>query len=189
MWPFHEELACSVLAISWGKGNPHKDAITLVSVDEVGRLRDHTKIDNLYDQDNLDEFIDFLQRRKPDIAVLGGFSIATVNLAHRVKEVFQGVHNPEQDGSGWGGNARCFDIPVIYVHDDVARIYQHSHRTAEEFSALSPIAKYCVGLARYVQSPLNEFAALGSDITAIAFNEEHQNLVSIGPYYSNRFCF
>jgi len=61
MWPFHEELACSVLAISWGKGNPHKDAITLVSVDEVGRLRDHTKIDNLYDQDNLDEFIDFLQ--------------------------------------------------------------------------------------------------------------------------------
>jgi len=112
-----------------------------------------------------------------------------VNLAHRVKEVFQGVHNPEQDGSGWGGNARCFDIPVIYVHDNVARIYQHSHRMAEEFSALSPIAKYCVGLARYVQSPLNEFAALGSDITAIAFNEEHQNLVSIGPYYSNRFCF
>lgn len=167
------EFACSVLVISWGKGDPHKDAITLVYLDEAGRLRDHTKIDNLYDQDNLDEFQFLLDRRKPEVAVVGGFSIATLKLRQRVKEILQGSTSAD----GWGSNSRSFDIPVIYAHDDVARIYQHSKRAAQEFSALSPIAKYCVGLARYVQSPLNEFAALGPDITAISFDEDNQNLV------------
>jgi transcription elongation factor SPT6 len=173
-----------VLVISWGKGDPHKDAITLVYLDEAGRLRDHTKIDNLYDQDNLDEFLFLLDRRKPDVAVVGGFSIATLKLRQRVKEVLRGTAVPGPDGHGWGNNSKAFDIPVIYVQDDVARIYQHSKRATQEFSALSPIAKYCVGLARYVQSPLNEFAALGSDITAISFDEDNQNLVSKEVSYS-----
>jgi len=170
------EPACSVLAISWGKGDPHKDAITLVFVDEAGRLRHHTKIDNLHDADNKDEFIDLLTHRKPDVIVVGGFSIVTTKLMHLVKNVLSGS-SAQQDPSGWGKNSQAFDIPAIYAHDDVARIYQHSKRAADEFSALSPTAKYCVGLARYVQSPLNEFAALGSDITTISFSDDHQNLV------------
>ncbi|KAF9483749.1 transcription elongation factor SPT6 [Pholiota conissans] len=170
------EFASSVLAISWGKGDPHKDAITLVFVDEAGRMREHTKIDNLHDQDNKDEFIDFITRRKPDVAVVGGFSIATLKLSHLVKEVFKGSSENTRELS-LGPNELSFDIPTIFVHDDVARIYQHSKRAAEEFSALSPTAKYCVGLARYVQSPLNEFTALGPDISAISFDEDSQHLV------------
>lgn len=172
-----------MLVISWGKGDPNKDAITLVYLDEAGRLRDHAKIDNLYDQDNLDEFLFLLDNKKPDVAVVGGFSIATLKLMQRVKEVLRGTTLSGQDGNGWG-NSKAFDIPVIYVHDDVARIYQHSKRAAQEFTALSPTAKYCVGLARYVQSPLNEFAALGPDITAISFDEENQNLVCRDLWYS-----
>lgn len=172
------ESACSVLAISWGKGDHHKDTIVVVFVDEAGRLRDHTKLDNLYDQDNRDELIDLLKRRKPDVAVVGGFSIATLKLMNLVKSLFQGTNISGQD-DGWGNNTQAFDIPIIYVQDDIARIYQHSKRAAEEFSALSSIAKYCVGLARYAQSPLNEFAALGPDITAISFDEENQHHVGI----------
>jgi transcription elongation factor SPT6 len=172
------ESACSVLAISWGKGDPHKDPITVVFVDDTGRLRDHTKLDNLYDQDNRDELIDLLKRRKPDVAVVGGFSIATLKLMDLVISFFRGTNLSGQD-DGWGNNVQAFDIPAVYVQDDIARIYQHSKRAAEEFSALSSIAKYCVGLARYVQSPLNEFAALGPDIAAISFDEENQHLVSV----------
>ncbi|KDR81667.1 hypothetical protein GALMADRAFT_239777 [Galerina marginata CBS 339.88] len=174
------ESACSVLAISWGKGDPHKDAITVVFVDEAGRMREHTKIDNLHDMDNRDEFKDLLVRRKPDVAVVGGFSVATLKLMHLVKEIFRGSNGQNQEETAWGQPAAAeevFDIPAIYVNDDVARIYQHSKRASDEFSALSPTAKYCVGLARYVQSPLNEFAALGADITAISFDEENQHLV------------
>ncbi|KAH6908686.1 hypothetical protein BKA70DRAFT_1426581 [Coprinopsis sp. MPI-PUGE-AT-0042] len=57
-----------------------------------------------------------------------------------------------------------------------AAIIYHRARAAEEFGSLSLNAKYCVGLARYIQSPLNDFAALGSDITAIAFEEERPAL-------------
>ena len=174
------EFASSVLAISWGKGDPHKDPITLVFVDEAGRMREHTKIDNLHDTDNIDEFKDLLKRRKPDVAVVGGFTVATLKLMNRVKELFRGSSAAAPAEHGWGtSNEQAFDIPAIYVCDDVARIYQHSKRAAEEFSALPPNAKYCVGLARYVQSPLNEFAALGPDIAAISLDEDNQHLVHI----------
>ncbi|KAG6851027.1 hypothetical protein H0H93_004514 [Arthromyces matolae] len=163
------ELTSSVLAISWGKGDPHKDAITIVFVDEEGRMREHTKLDNLFAQDFLDEFFDVLRRRKPNVIVIGGFSVATFKLSTLVKRLISGGEA--------GQNRESFDIPVTYVHDDVARIYQHSKRASDEFSALSPTAKYCIGLARYMQSPLNEYAALGSDITAIAFEDDDQHLV------------
>lgn len=169
----------SVLSISWGKGDPHKDAITLVFVDEAGRMREHTKIDNLHDTETYDEFIDLLRRRKPDVIVIGGFSMTTLKLVHRVKEVLQGVG--PSTGLVPPPEYSKFDIPVIYVLDDVARIYQHSKRAADEFSALSPTAKYCVGLARYTQNPLVEYAALGPDIVAISFEEEDQHLVCFEP--------
>jgi transcription elongation factor SPT6 len=82
------EFPSSALAISWGKGDPHNDPITLV-FDEAGRMREHTKIDNLYDADNIDEFKDLLKRRKPDVAVVGGFTVATLKLMNRVKELFR----------------------------------------------------------------------------------------------------
>lgn len=166
----------SVLAVSWGKGDPHKDAITLVLIDEAGRLREHTKLDNLVDQDLKDEFQDLLSRRKPDVIVIGGFSMATTKLAVRVKEVLRGDSPDGMSDSPPVNHVPAFDIPIVYVSDEVARIYQHSKRAADEFSALSPTAKYCVGMARYTQSPLLEFAALGSDISAISFDED-QHLV------------
>jgi transcription elongation factor SPT6 len=181
----------SVLAVSWGKGDPQKDAITLVFLDEAGRLREHIKIDNLVDRDYQDEFTDLLKRRRPDVIVVGGLSMATTKLSLKVKSLVNGeppVSDPTANGGdGWGppeppreGNEQSFNIPVMYVRDEVARMYQHSKRATEEFSALSPIAKYCVGLARYVQSPLNEYSALGHDITAIPLEDEDQHLVCNG---------
>ncbi|PPR03612.1 hypothetical protein CVT24_007728 [Panaeolus cyanescens] len=168
------EYASSVLAVSWGKGNPQKDAITLVFMDELGRMREQTKVDNLHDQENVDEFVDFLRRRRPDVVVVGGFTVATLKLMHRVKEIVRG---PPPEAQVETSNTQAFNIPVEWVHDDVARIFQHSKRATDEFSSFSPTARYCVGLARYVQSPLNEFAALGGDVTAISFDEDNQNLI------------
>ena len=47
----------------------------------------------------------------------------------------------------------------------------------DEFASFSPIIKYCIALARYMQNPLCEHTALGSNITAITFEEEFQHLV------------
>ncbi|KZT70155.1 transcription elongation factor Spt6 [Daedalea quercina L-15889] len=163
----------SVLAMSWGKGEPHKDLISLVFMDEAGRLREHTRLENLVDQESRDEFVDILKRRRPHVIVIGGFSIATAKLAQRVKEI---VNKPNGE-NGEMGQDEPMNIDVIYVLDEVARMYQNSKRAEEEYSALAPLARYCVGLARYTQSPLNEYAALGADIKAIMFDEDNQNLI------------
>ncbi|KAI0256807.1 transcription elongation factor Spt6 [Lactifluus subvellereus] len=167
----------AVLAVSWGKGDPQKDHITLVFLDEAGRLREHTRIDNLNDLEFQDEFRDFVRRRKPDIIAVGGFSVATTKLTSQIKETLH--QTLAEDGSFANpGDAQEFSrISITYVFDEIARKYQHSNRVADEFTAFSPIIKYCIGLARNLQNPLNEYAALGSDITAIIFEEEYQHLV------------
>ncbi|KAH9946100.1 transcription elongation factor Spt6 [Epithele typhae] len=171
----------SVLAMSWGKGEPHKDTIAAVFIDDAGRVRDHTVLDNLVEGKFQDEFHDMVKRRNPEVIVVGGFTIATTKLARRIKELLGNGDGQNNEGEAWppepSSQQSSPSVPVIYVHDEVARLYQHSRRADEEFSALSSLSKYCVGLARYVQSPLNEYAALGHDITAITFDEENQQLV------------
>ncbi|VDB95810.1 unnamed protein product, partial [Peniophora sp. CBMAI 1063] len=168
----------NVVAMSWGKGDPQEDAISIVFTDEMGRLREHAKIDNLNDTDFREEFKDLLIRRKPDCIIIGGFSVATLKLSLRVKELLQGTsEQAEGQGSSSKEQEDLSTIPVFYGQDEVARIFQHSKRADEEFTGASAIAKYWIGLARYVQSPLNEYAALASDITAITFEEDHQPLI------------
>lgn len=245
----------SVLAVSWGKGDPQVDAISLVFLDDGGRLREHCKLDNLSDDDNRKEFESLMERRTPDVIVAGGFSVQTTKLVARLKEIvnnempesslpgkgaatpgdsqasaWAGTSQSASGGSGWGdrgggsgwgesggttsGTSGAWEtnagagagtwgdsnrtnmtngaapstspasgkhgyIPVVYVPDDTARIYQHSKRASEEFSALSLTAKYCVGLARYTQSPMNEYAALGRDMAAITYDEDNQQLVGL----------
>ncbi|CAK5277668.1 unnamed protein product [Mycena citricolor] len=158
----------AVVTVSWGKGDPHKDVISVVFLDSRGRLREHTNLDNLTDEAARDEFIDLLRRRKPDVIGVGGFNMLTPKLSARVKEIVRGMHSNELDAMP----------PVIYPRDDVARLFQHSQRADDEFSSHTTLTKYCVGLARYIQSPVNEYAALGPDIAAITFVPDQHMLSS-----------
>ncbi|KAG8984083.1 Transcription elongation factor spt6 [Tulasnella sp. JGI-2019a] len=279
----------SVLALSWGKGDPQKDAVHAVLLDEEGHLRDHLKLDNLLDEELKERFTELVKRKNPDVIVVGGFTVHTKKLMDQVKQLLgvsdtdgvpmndqtaQGAagrsHNPQANaggsiqaadsgswggaaaaggwgdaaaatvtagwgttataatsgwgdtsttaaGSGWGdvptsndtngwgvtasvpqqdpprastssperpksspgkgkGKETERSTPIIYVNDEVARIYQHSKRAEEEYGRVPVLARYCIGLARYVQSPLTEYAALGADLTVITFDEA-QNLV------------
>lgn len=173
----------SVLALSWGKGDPQKDAIALVYLDQFGRMREHTKLDNLVDAELREEFQDLVTRRKPDVIVLGGFSMATTKLSIRVKDI---VYDRTLGEDGWSNGPNASDIPIVYLPDQVARIFQHSSRALEEFGSLPETTKYCIGLARMAQNPLNEYAALGEDIIAINFDDssEDQALVNCACFRS-----
>ena len=134
-------------------------------------------VDNLEDEREQDHFKDLIHRRKPDVVVVGGLTINTAKLASIVKDILERCSEKETDT--WSGHGPTSRTPVIYVHDEVARIYQHSDRANEEVvQQPTLVAKYCVGLARYVQNPLNEYASLGADLTAITFDEVAQPLVS-----------
>ena len=257
----------SVLAVSWGKGDPQKDSIHAVFMDEGGRLREHLKLDNLVDLDLRDAFTDLAKRRRPDVVVIGGFTVATKRLSDTIKELIGGNEptpsggqentnsadasggwgasssqgggwgsqpaaggdwgstnagasewgsgaaaatsggwgntNPAAGGAsgGWGDSNNNANnsadqsqssspgkkdkhkeresdkeraAPIIMINDEVARVYQHSGRAEEEYGRLPLIGRYCIGLARYVQSPLNEYAALGADLASMSFDECQQ---------------
>ncbi|KAJ6460341.1 helix-hairpin-helix motif-domain-containing protein [Mycena vitilis] len=115
----------SVLAVSWGKGDPHKDAITLVFLDSRGRMREQTKLDNLVDVEMRDEFIDLLRRRKSDVIGIEGFTMATTNC------MLSDNASAETD--------QVYNTPVIYAPDDIAQLFQRSQRANEGFSTRSLI--------------------------------------------------
>jgi transcription elongation factor SPT6 len=46
-----------------------------------------------------------------------------------------------------------------------------------EYPDFPPLARYCCALARYIQSPILEYAALGKDVVSIPFHLA-QNLLS-----------
>lgn len=160
-------------------GDARKDEINFVFLDDEGRFREHLKLDNLSDGKNRDDFLDFVKRRKPDVTFVAGFSIRTASLSARLKEVYGAIsENSESLWTEEPQNEQALNIPVYYIQDDVARVYQHSDRARREFPQLSPMARYCIGLARYAQSPLTEFAGLGPDLVAITFDDVAQPLVS-----------
>ena len=174
-----------VVAISHGAGDPRKDHVFVVFVDNQGRFRDHFKLDNLRradfnpngppQEDCRQRLKDLLKLRRPDVVVIGGFSYRTHALHEDVKSILE-EHIQDMDSvlaeeyPEQLTRAAQAELEAIYVPDSIARMFQNSKRAAEEFPDLPKLGRYCVGLARYAQSPLNEYAALGSDLTAMPFH-------------------
>lgn len=144
-----------------------------------------------------DTFKAFVQKRQPGCIVVGGFTVATHDRVYnRVRAIVgelaeEKVNNQprdEQVSNGWGAAGPTnpeererelaeATLPVIYVPDAAARLYQHSERAKKEFPAMPQNARYCVGLGRYVQSPIHEYCAMRADITAITVDDDSQKLV------------
>lgn len=189
-----------VLAVSHGGGDPRKDVVQAVYLDERGRFREHATFDDLRPLsprqlqerevelertrgkaefvDHRADFVKLLKQRKPDVVVVSGWSVRTAELKRHVMELVDMAHQEicEQDRLETDLERDQAAIDVVTCHDDVARIYQHSSRAAEEFPELSELGRYCLALARYAQSPVNEFAALGNDLTAVIL-DPHQRLL------------
>jgi len=174
--------APSVVAVSNGAGDPKRDSVFVIFLDRAGRFRDHMKLDNLRDPAPRQAFSEFLQRRAPDVIVVGGFSASTYRLlgdvktvsgelSERMKSELQSVQSELTAEA-----ASKLNFPVIVARDDTARLNQQGKRAEDEFGELPALGRYCVALARYVQSPLNEYAAAASDLTAISFHPDQQLL-------------
>ncbi|KAE8258218.1 hypothetical protein A4X13_0g1828 [Tilletia indica] len=141
-------------------------------------------------------FMSFLERTKPDVIVIAGWGTHINPLAKRVAAIANEAHveivrrDPQRygiDKHRYGldptymadpatDRSDLAKIDTITVYDDIARIYRNTERAATEFPGLDTTGRYCVGLARYTQSPLNEFAALGQDLTSIGLHP-HQRLL------------
>lgn len=186
-----EDRVPRVLAVSHGAGDPRKDSVVAIYLDEVGRFRERASFDDLRPLtprqvqerelemersrgkaefvDDRADFIKLIKSRRPDVVVVSGWSARTAELKAHVQDLVDEAHQElcKEQGLETQQEQEEVLIDVVTCYDDVARIYQHSSRGAEEFPELSELGRYCLGLARYAQSPVNEFAALGNDLTAV----------------------
>lgn len=175
----------NVLALSFGKGD-FDSAVVGAFVRDTGKISEFFKSDNNPSRDRESEekfagqlkvFIERnLRNNIPDVIVVSGFSANTKKLFDIVRN-FVSSNNMfvSIDDLPEGTNPQL--IPVIWGQDETARLYQNSERASIELSDKPTLVKYCVGLARYVQSPLLEYVSLGDDILSLVFYE-HQKYIS-----------
>lgn len=180
-----------MISLSFGRGGKH--AIMAICLDDTGKTTSHTKFNNLVDEDQKEAFWALLNDHNPDVVVLGGFSAETRRLWNDVDQALkEHAHQRMMDDRSvdqaslfprdhdhWPAQMQTKQIPLIYGIDDVARIYMNSQRAQQENPGWPANARYALGLARYVQDPLNEFCALGSDLTTITFVPDYQPLVGL----------
>jgi transcription elongation factor SPT6 len=153
----------AVLAISCGNGDPSRDAVVCAYVDDTGRLVEQIRLPDVKEFENKKALTNFIERKDPDVIGLAGFSVATSKLHDDIINIMQG--RPE------------ITKQVLYVNDEVARLYQNSRRGMEEFPDLGSLTRYCIALARYLQSPLMEYIAMGRDVTSIPVHK-NQSLIN-----------
>ena len=174
-----------VLALSNGQGHANRDAICWASVEDDGKVKDNGKFIDLrignaekYLPDGRDVagFVELVQRRKPDVIAVSGFSVESRKLYKDLQDIIDkhDLRCPEFEGEDGSDTSEKLD--VVIVNDEVARLYHTSDRAVAEYPKLAPLSRYCVALAKYVQDPMKEYAALGRDIISIIF-DPNQNLV------------
>ncbi|KAI4128365.1 MAG: hypothetical protein LQ338_002767 [Usnochroma carphineum] len=168
-----------VLAISNGAGAFGREAVCWAWVEEDGRVLENGKFTDLFlgdpdrgqeDGADVKALVKLVERRKPDVIGLSGFSADTRKLYKLLEEIIErkdlrGAEYEDEDGV-----ERTDKLDLVIVNDEVARLYQTSQRAMVEHPGFAPLTRYCVGLAKYLQSPLKEYAALAKDIISITLD-------------------
>jgi transcription elongation factor SPT6 len=161
-----------VLALSNGGGDPGRDGVTWAWVEDDGRIVEHGKFVNLSrDEAQREALVELVRRRVPDVIGVSGWSADSHKVVRDVESIVseRNLLGAEYTDPKTGGY-RSDLLEVIVVNDEVARLYKDSPRAQADHPTLAPLTRYCVALAKYVQNPLKEYAALGKDVTSLAFH-------------------
>ncbi|KAJ3158303.1 Transcription elongation factor spt6 [Geranomyces michiganensis] len=147
-----------VLAISWGDGAANASTYA-VALNETGGLLQSLKLDQFrglpeYRGRDVADLLKMISRHQPDVIAIAGTKPNTKTILHRqLDDMLQ---------EALASREIKVDLRIVFVEDDVARIYMNSERAIREFPEKShaPLVRYLVSLARRVQEPTMEFAGL-----------------------------
>ncbi|XP_014562115.1 hypothetical protein COCVIDRAFT_85053 [Bipolaris victoriae FI3] len=168
----------NVLCLSNGKGQ-RGDAIMWAYVENDGRVLEQGRLVEMRlgnaergipEGQDIEKLVDVIQRRRPDVIGVSGFSVETRKLYKDIQEIIsqRNLTGPAYEDEDTG-EERNEPLEVIMVNDEVARLYHTSARAAAEFPKYPALTRYCIALGRYLQNPLAEYASLGRDIVSIPF--------------------
>lgn len=161
-----------VLAFSNGMSDPAREKISYAWVEEDGRVIETGQLGNLArDEEARDKFADLVHRRQPDVMAVSGFSSDTHKLLKDLENLVmeKGIMGPSYDDPETN-ELRTDHMEIVVVNDEVARLYKDSPRAQAEHPTIPPLTRYCVALAKYLQDPLKEYAAVGQDIVSLNFH-------------------
>ncbi|CAK7566313.1 MAG: Transcription elongation factor spt6 [Sporothrix epigloea] len=162
-----------VLTLSSGMADPTRgENVFWTWVEEDGRVLEHGRFGNLARDDKYrDAFSEMVQRRRPDVVGVSGFGADTHRLVKDIESLIsdKGLMGPEYDDQE-SNEYRSDLLEVVVVNDEIARLYKDSQRAVAEHPSLNPMLRYCVALARYLQNPMKEYAALGKDVQSLIFH-------------------
>jgi transcription elongation factor SPT6 len=169
-----------VLALSNGNGVFGRDAICWVWVAEDGRAVENGKWSDLAPGDkerglpdgkDVEAFASIINRKAPpDVIGISGFSPETRKLYNNLNTIIRERDLRGSEFQDEDGNPTRELLEVVIVNDEIARLYQTSERAKVDHPSFAPLTNYCVALARYLQDPLLEYAALGRDLVSISFS-------------------
>lgn len=162
-----------VLALSCGAGDPNRgDPIYWAWVEEDGRVMENGKLAGIArDERAREELAELIQRRKPDVLGISGFTLEAHKLIQDVQDLVRdrGLRGADFDDPDTD-EMRSEPLEVIVVNDEVARLYRDSPRALQDHPGLSSETRYCIALAKYMQNPMKEYAALGKDVISLMFH-------------------
>ncbi|KAK2757902.1 Transcription elongation factor spt6 [Arachnomyces sp. PD_36] len=172
-----------VLALSNGSSVVGREPASWAWVEEDGRVLENGKFAELSlgDADRMVDdgadvaaFVELVERRKPDVIGISGFSPETRKLYKQLVEI---VEAKDLRGATYTNDhdEEVSDLlEVVIVNDEVARLYQNSDKAKTDHPGFAPLTHYCVALAKYLQNPMKEYASLGRDIISIQFKPGQQ---------------
>ncbi|KUL84062.1 hypothetical protein ZTR_07408 [Talaromyces verruculosus] len=172
-----------VLAFSNGDAPVNGDHfIHWVWVEEEGRPQENGKFAKLQigdpergipDGEDVAAFVELVRRRIPDVIAVSGRSPETRKLYKLLCDLVDRKDlraAPYTVGEGKEAKEVTDRLEVIMVNDETAQLYANSERATVDFPVKqSWLTCYCCGIARYLQNPLKEYAALGKDLVSIQF--------------------
>lgn len=167
-----------VLALSLGGGTSGRDPVNWAYVSDDGRVLENGRFTELApgspergspDGKDVANFVEVVTRREPEVVAVSGWSPETRRLMANIEEIIKannlrGAPYPDEHDRD-----RSDPLEVVVVNDEVARFYKSSRKAKEQHPGLPELTLYCVALAKYMQDPLKEYAALGSDLVSINF--------------------
>ncbi|KAI7905581.1 SH2 domain-containing protein [Cokeromyces recurvatus] len=152
-----------VITVSSGNGG-NKDPIVAVFVNQRGKVLDQIEVPNLKDDRYWKEMSDFIKSKKANVLGIAGYNAETRRVIKHMQTMISEINQyNEQNGIS--------KMDMVVVDDEAARLYKNSRRAQEEFADFSETMRYCVSLARRLQSPVWEYAGLGRDLLAIHYHD------------------
>jgi transcription elongation factor SPT6 len=172
-----------VLALSTGSGIVGREPIHWAYVEEDGRVLENGKFVDLSigdidrgvaDGKDVGALVELVARRRPDVIGVSGMSPETRRLYKLLTDIVETKNLRGATYTDDHDDEVSDRLEVVIVNDEVARLYQHSERAKKDHPSFAPLTHYCVALAKYLQSPLKEYASLGRDIVSIQFKPGQQ---------------